>query len=898
MTNFFKSLKQNISDLFKLRRFYLSFYLINFGALIVIAFLILALSIPNFQRKSRKLITKNFISETKSEAYSIQNNLYKESSLIINLRNSFSKFNQIPNLQRRRFYKEILKETMYNNPEIVSIFTIWKPYTFDSLQNYKYLPDNKISQFAFWLYKTGSYLDSLNSNNLDYSLLYEYSQKFNRQASAKFLVFAPIKEYSVTYSDSVELVRFVTPIRNENNILLGIIGFDVPVDFFINRIETNELANLLLINKELKIIFATNRNLIDSKLTAVYPDVSKTYLLQSIILGKNYADYGRYFNKKVFIYEFPINISKENQWAIIKYYPANIFAKYYKKIIFLYVLILIFLIITTTAILIFALQRISIKQLRNFEYLIYKIYQGDIDIAVNNKLFVYKEFHNIRNLVYKLLLKYNSQVEFVEKLGKGEYNIEPLKIVSEKDLLSINLNRLADQLRRNRLEQEKLKELQQVDAWKSEGLAKINDILRTYINDLETLAYEIIKNLTDYLDAQVGAFFQIKDVEDRQVLVLLGYYGYNRRIYEKREIGLGDGLSGSVVLEKKYIITKVPDDYVELATGLGKAKPNYIAVFPLIANEVVYGTIEIAKIEEFKEYQVEFLTEISAVVASTLAAAKISAETQRLLKEQQLVAKKMQKEQEQLKQTIAELEKTSNELQSENKRLKAVIDAISLIAYYAEFAPNKSVITVNKLLLTVLGITYAEATAKTYFDLFQIPFEDIDKHNQYWQQLHKSNKIITFEMRAIMPDEKKLWLKAALVPIWQNKQLDRVLFIAINITELKEKEDKFDKLQLELSETKESLRLVQEAFDGSIVEIESYANELEEKGKKIEELEKQVKELKQMHQTLAKEFEKRIKRHRTSERELRARIRELEDEIRKYKREYGTDDKEDSQSQG
>ena len=99
------------------------------------------------------------------------------------------------------------------------------------------------------------------------------------------------------------------------------------------------------------------------------------------------------------------------------------------------------------------------------------------------------------------------------------------------------------------------------------------------------------------MSAQHGAFF-LSDHDEEGAdyeLRLLASFGYTRRKQVANRFRPGDGIVGQAALEKKPIlITDPPEDYVQIASGLGKATPTNIIVIPVLFEEQVLAVIELA----------------------------------------------------------------------------------------------------------------------------------------------------------------------------------------------------------------------------------------------------------------------------------------------------------------
>lgn len=57
----------------------------------------------------------------------------------------------------------------------------------------------------------------------------------------------------------------------------------------------------------------------------------------------------------------------------------------------------------------------------------------------------------------------------------------------------------------------------------------------------------------------------------------------------------GVGLTGNVVKNKQVSVYRnIPDDYTDVYSGLGKAKPSYLAIIPILRNDEVIAVVELA----------------------------------------------------------------------------------------------------------------------------------------------------------------------------------------------------------------------------------------------------------------------------------------------------------------
>ncbi len=264
--------------------------------------------------------------------------------------------------------------------------------------------------------------------------------------------------------------------------------------------------------------------------------------------------------------------------------------------------------------------------------------------------------------------------QFAAELAKGNFDIE-ISPLSDKDEFRNLLLDLRDNLRRAKEEQDKraIEDMQRRKV--SEGLAKFADILRGQHKNIRALAENIIIELVRYLDAIQGAFFILNDKDEANpFLELLAAYAWNRKKYFEKKINLGEGLVGAVAVEKFTIyMTDVPEDYIEIKSGIGESDPRAILIVPLLVEDNVLGVIELATMKEFQKYEIELVEKIAESIAATLQNIKINEKTEELLAFTQRQTKEMKRQEEIMKKNIEELKRTLKEKINKEEELKDII---------------------------------------------------------------------------------------------------------------------------------------------------------------------------------------------------------------------------------
>ncbi len=277
----------------------------------------------------------------------------------------------------------------------------------------------------------------------------------------------------------------------------------------------------------------------------------------------------------------------------------------------------------------------------------------------------------------KLIAALKQISDFATAIGKGDFN-KSFTPLSEKDKLGLSLINMRDNLRKASLEEERRKKEDEQRSWHSNGIAKFSDILRNNNNDLEVLSYDIISNLVQYVGANQGGLFIINDQDEKDKYIeMKACYAYDRQKFLQKRIEINEGLVGRCVSEGEVIyLTEIPEDYMNIPSGLGEENPTCILLTPLILNDEVYGVFEIASFSEIEPYKIEFIKRLGESVASTLASVKGNIQTKFLLEKTQRQAEEMFSQEEEMRQNMEELQATQEESERREKELRKEIELL------------------------------------------------------------------------------------------------------------------------------------------------------------------------------------------------------------------------------
>jgi putative methionine-R-sulfoxide reductase with GAF domain len=233
----------------------------------------------------------------------------------------------------------------------------------------------------------------------------------------------------------------------------------------------------------------------------------------------------------------------------------------------------------------------------------------------------------------------------------------------DQTLAQEKLNKTLQELNKSKAEEEKR-------TWAVKGVAEVAKILREDDN-IVNIADKVLVYLVKVLNANQAGLFLVEGETPDHFLEMKACYAYQRKKYLKKSIAIGEGLVGQCYLEQAYIyLTDVPEDYILIGSGLGDSKPRCILIVPLIANEKVYGVMELASFKLFQDYEINFLLEVGENIAMTVRSIKMNEQTQMLLYETQAMTEQMKGQEEEMRQNMEEIAATQEELLRREEELK------------------------------------------------------------------------------------------------------------------------------------------------------------------------------------------------------------------------------------
>ena len=255
--------------------------------------------------------------------------------------------------------------------------------------------------------------------------------------------------------------------------------------------------------------------------------------------------------------------------------------------------------------------------------------------------------------------KNNKQLATAAKaIGDGDFSVA-VHPRSEDDVLGNALVHMRDNLQQYARESEE-------KIWTQTGMAALNDSLRGD-KTITTLCQDAINTLVPYLGCESGLFYSANDA----MLRFEAGYAVSRLDDVPKELKFGETLIGQAAAQKQLLQVKnVPDNFLQIRSGLGAAQPAHVVVVPLYVDTIVKGVIEIGSLHEIEDYKISFLREAASDIAMSLRSARNKVQLQKLLEQTQAQAEELQSQHAELENINAELEAQAEKLQTSEEELK------------------------------------------------------------------------------------------------------------------------------------------------------------------------------------------------------------------------------------
>ena len=113
---------------------------------------------------------------------------------------------------------------------------------------------------------------------------------------------------------------------------------------------------------------------------------------------------------------------------------------------------------------------------------------------------------------------------------------------------------------------------------------------------------QLLSLVCHQMEASQAAAYRVKRTEEYSYIELFASFAYHAADGETITYRFGEGLAGQVAKQQEcIIIDTVPDGYIEIISGLGKAAPTNLIILPVTHDNEVVGVVEIASFKKISE---------------------------------------------------------------------------------------------------------------------------------------------------------------------------------------------------------------------------------------------------------------------------------------------------------
>jgi HAMP domain-containing protein/signal transduction histidine kinase/CheY-like chemotaxis protein len=307
---------------------------------------------------------------------------------------------------------------------------------------------------------------------------------------------------------------------------------------------------------------------------------------------------------------------------------------------------------------------------------------------------------NVNQLAANLTSQVRAIAEVATAVTKGDLTRSiTVEALGEVAALKDNINEMIRNLKDTTLKNSE-------QDWLKTNLAKFSRMLQGQKDSL-TVGKLILSELAPVVSAQQGVFYTVDSAKDGEpYMKLLASYAHRERKNVDNQFKLGEGLVGQCALEKeKILLTNVPDDYIQIGSGLGEAKPLNVLVLPVVFESQVKAVMELASFDRFSPTHQAFLDQLTESIGIVLNTIEANTRTEDLLKQSQSLAKELQSQQQELQQTNqqlgekaklladqnVEVERKNREVEQARQALEEKAKQLALTSKYkSEFLANMS----------------------------------------------------------------------------------------------------------------------------------------------------------------------------------------------------------------
>ena len=790
--------------------------------------------------------------------------------------------------QERSQAKELTQQMMLrflaNDLSAKSIFIISEPYIFDNSDS---LLVNTNPGFPIGWYTKYIKHENLGTPETSNDLQTSSNDIYDMYRAIKHDNTPKVVSRSAN-ADITNVIVCMMPIYTKNK-FCGVIGADIDQKYYRNILDSQipATSTIYITDSTGNIFYSRNKDYLnrniyeilrftEEKLSIMAKTAENLPIDEVCELVEN--------NKgKVYIHSkrIPLACNDDNFTMIsineIKEIKEEQTATYIKSIVAITTILLLF------AVFVIIITKRIIKPFDNIKRLIDRITNGEYAISkyIPDSTHIPLEWMHILDSIQVLAKSLKNTSDFASQIKDKNFEAEYDPSVQNNPIGNTLITLRNDMLETTEKEQQRFNE-ERLNQWATEGHSIFSDILRNNISDIHKLCDAVMDKLVPYINVTQGGIFirtTRPDDPNTECFELYAVFAFGHQRFHKRTLGIDEGMIGACAMEKHtIIINDVPDNYTEIGSGLGHAKPKALMFVPLIYNDNLYGVMEFAAFVTFEQYQIQFVERISENIASTIANAKINEQTTLLLQQSRQQSKLMEDKEDQLKYEIETLNNLVHTTQTELNQIEQVNNAMNKTMLVAIFSTKGDTIEANRRFALRYTLDVNDIRRKNVYEILQLTLSKYDEFKKVWDNV-KQGTTETYNIEfKINKDIRKI--KNTFIPIYDaENNVNRILCLATDITGQRNIEDELAKTKASNKELNAELTNLKKTLQSKDMEIATINSELVETKQSNADTRQKMDKANQSAQFYKKELEKRITKSRKIENTLKEKVKSKDEEI-------------------
>jgi len=702
----------------------------------------------------------------------VRSYITEEAKISRTMADNFETMENLSGDLKEQYTKALLGQIYAKNPNYKAIWMSWERSFLDPNWNLNY---GRVRYNYFKSQgKTLLQIDSMNTNGDDVGSLYHQlkTSKVERLT----------EPYTDDFNGETELIASVTSPIVINGKFAGLAGIDIPLSRFKGIISQAEILNgsiSFLVANDGVFVGNQTEKLVGSSIETMFGaegEVVKSKIAKGKAFAVNFTDEN---DEEYYVTFQPFQVNPSSPaWMVGVAVPYSQMHSAIDDRFFSSSLVALLGLLILAAV-VFLISRSITLPLTKITKALKYLSNGEINRVKSLEISRSDEIGDIADSTNTLIEGLTNTAMFAKEIGQG--NLEAhFKSVSENDVLGNALIDMRQSLANARKEEEHRRLSEDEQKWATAGFAKFGELLRNNTDNIEEFSYNIIMNLIKYTQSNQGGFFLLNDEDEGDKhLQLVASYAYERRKYSARRIELNENLVGQCYLEAEPIfMTEVPNNYVNITSGLGSSNPRCLLIVPLRFNDMVYGVIEMASFSVYQPFQINFIEKVAESIASTISTVKVNLRTIKLLEESKLKSEELAAQEEEMRQNMEELQTTQEESARRELEMNGILNALNSSYMVAELDLDANIISINENALHLLGISKEAAEGHNLRSFIQN--EEVDEFDAIWEKA-LSGRSVT-RQRFIVRAKGRIAISESYTPIFDEfDNLSKILNIGVEV---------------------------------------------------------------------------------------------------------------------